>query len=215
MILVTNDDGIDSPGLAVLEFVAHQLAGHGKFFSQNVVVIAPDGPRSGCSNSLKLLDLSFEKREINRWATNGFPTDCVMLARQAFRKVPDLVLSGVNNGPNAGVSSVYSGTCGAARHAALEGAIAVALSLDVDYTKPPHEKDFVNLEPLVEKVLRMILRQANPDQYFYNVNLPEPLHTRFQGIKQVDNAAEEVELLRGGFATIARLPALLYGKIDL
>ena len=123
-ILVSNDDGIDTPGIKVLERVARGL-------SKDVWVVAPETQQSAASHSLTLhRPLRLRKISRRRYAVNGTPTDCVFLA---FNKIladgpPDLVLSGVNDGPNVGEDVTYSGTIAAAMEATLFGAPAVAFS---------------------------------------------------------------------------------------
>ena len=123
-ILVCNDDGIDAPGIKVLERMARGL-------SKDVWVVAPETQQSAASHSLTLhRPLRIRRISRRRHAVDGTPTDCVFLA---FNKIladrrPDLVLSGVNDGPNVGEDVTYSGTIAAAMEATLLGAPAVAFS---------------------------------------------------------------------------------------
>ena len=117
LILITNDDGIDARGI---EFLAKQVAPLG-----NVVVVAPDSPRSGQSCAItvtKPLQLFKVKEDgnITYYKTTGTPVDCIKLAiNDVLERRPDMILSGINHGSNSGVSTMYSGTMGAA----YEGAI--------------------------------------------------------------------------------------------
>lgn len=123
-ILLTNDDGIDAPGLAVLEQVAAELAGE-------VWVVAPAQDQSGTSHSISLhAPLRAARLGERRFAVVGTPGDCAVLAlRHLMRDTPpDLVLSGVNRGANLGIETVFSGTVGAAMTAMLLGLPAIALS---------------------------------------------------------------------------------------
>jgi len=123
-ILVTNDDGINAPGLKVLEKIARQL-------SRDVFVVAPEVEQSGAGHSLTLRrPLQVRRVSARRFAVDGTPTDCVLLAvnRLIQGKRPDLVLSGVNRGSNMGEDVTYSGTIAAAMEATLLGIPAVALS---------------------------------------------------------------------------------------
>ncbi len=123
-ILVSNDDGIHAPGLKVLEKVARSL-------SKDVWVVAPETEQSAAGHSLTLtLPLRVRKISARRFAVNGTPTDCVLLAVNHILRdhKPDLVLSGVNAGGNMGEDITYSGTVAAAMEATLLRIPAIALS---------------------------------------------------------------------------------------
>src|SRR4029077_12779281 len=123
-ILVTNDDGINAPGLKVLEKIARQL-------SRDVFVVAPEVEQSGAGHSLTLRrPLQVRRVSARRFAIDGTPTDCVLLAVNQLieGKRPDLVLSGVNRGSNLGEDVTYSGTIAAAMEATLLGIPSVAMS---------------------------------------------------------------------------------------
>src|SRR5919106_5479854 len=123
-ILVTNDDGINAPGLRILERIARTL-------SSDVWVVAPETNQSGASHSLTMhRPLSSRKVSRRRFAIDGTPTDCVLLALQTVIKnrAVDLVLSGVNHGANLGEDVTYSGTIAAAIEATLFNVPAIALS---------------------------------------------------------------------------------------
>lgn len=123
-ILLTNDDGIDAPGLAVLEQVAATLA-------SEVWVVAPEHDQSGTSHSISLHQpLRYSRRGERRFGISGTPGDCVVMAVRHLMQdsLPDLVLSGVNRGANLGVETVFSGTVGAAMTGMLFGIPSIALS---------------------------------------------------------------------------------------
>jgi 5'-nucleotidase len=160
-ILLTNDDGVDSPGLRLLE---RALAPQ-----HEVWVVAPDSNRSGSSHSITLGTPSrFRRtgeREFTCWGT---PADCVVVALMGLvPEPPDLVLSGINLGPNLGTDILYSGTAAAARQAAFMGRPAVACSLAA--YAPPYHLDFavrflaVNLQPFVS---------LWAEDHFLNINFP-------------------------------------------
>lgn len=140
-LLLTNDDGFFAPGINALKRRL-LLDGH------NVMVFAPSENRSGASHCINL-GSGVEVRKISEseYTCSGTPADCVMSALKSgvFPKI-DLVLSGINQGPNIGIDIVYSGTCGAARQAVFIGTPAVALSVMVEEHdgEPfvPHEKFF-------------------------------------------------------------------------
>src|SRR5215470_11436338 len=122
-ILVTNDDGINAPGLKVLEKVARSL-------SRQVWVVAPEAEQSGAAHSLTLRrPLRVRRLSARRFAVDGTPTDCVLLAVHSIMpKRPDLVLSGINRGSNLGEDITYSGTIAAAMEATLLEIPAIAMS---------------------------------------------------------------------------------------
>ena len=123
-ILLTNDDGIDAPGLAVLELIANQWAGE-------VWVVAPAHDQSGTSHSISLhAPLRVARLGERRFSVIGTPGDCSAMAicRLMGGARPDIVLSGVNRGSNLGVETVLSGTVGAAMTAMLLGVKGIALS---------------------------------------------------------------------------------------
>jgi 5'-nucleotidase len=121
-ILVSNDDGYFAPGLAALAQAMQQFG--------EVVVVAPDQNKSGASSSLTLdRPLSISKKENGFYAVNGTPTDCVHIALTGLGGAPfDLVVSGINSGPNMGDDTIYSGTVAAATEAFLFGLSAIAFS---------------------------------------------------------------------------------------
>jgi 5'-nucleotidase len=123
-VLLTNDDGIDAPGLAVLEQVAAELA-------REVWIVAPAHDQSGTSHSISLHSpLRVARLGDRRFAVVGTPGDCAVLAARHLMREdpPDLVLSGINRGANLGIETVFSGTVGAAMTAMLLGLPAIALS---------------------------------------------------------------------------------------
>ena len=124
-VLITNDDGIHSPGLDALEEIARSI-------SDDVWVIAPEYDQSGVSHSLSLNDpLRLRQVGENRFAVKGTPTDCVILGVRHVMagRPPDLLLSGVNRGHNLAEDITYSGTVAGAMEGALLGIPAIALSL--------------------------------------------------------------------------------------
>ena len=123
-ILVTNDDGIDSPGIKVLESIAKKL-------SDDIWVVAPELEQSGKSHSITLRDpLRIRKISRRRFAVSGTPVDSVILALNQIvdHKAPDLILSGVNRGANMAEDITYSGTVAAAREGTFLGVPSIALS---------------------------------------------------------------------------------------
>src|SRR6267143_6149828 len=125
-ILISNDDGIESPGIKLLQQIARDLCA-------DVWVVAPEQEQSGASHSLTTRH-PLRLREVGRqrYAVDGTPTDCVLVAvkRLLRDRPPDLVLSGINGGSNVGEDLTYSGTVAAAMEATLLGIPAMALSQD-------------------------------------------------------------------------------------
>ncbi|ACB96273.1 5'/3'-nucleotidase SurE [Beijerinckia indica] len=123
-ILITNDDGINAPGLAVLERIASAL-------SDDVFVVAPESDQSGVAHSLSLSDpLRLRKISDRRFAVKGTPTDCVIMGVRSIliEQKPDLVLSGVNCGQNLAEDVIYSGTVAGAMEGTILGIPSIALS---------------------------------------------------------------------------------------
>ena len=126
-ILITNDDGISAPGLAVAEEIARELAGQ----RGEVWVVAPVFEQSGVSHCVSYIrPMRIEPLAERRFAIEGSPADCVLAALDEILKdaPPDLVLSGVNRGHNVAEDAVYSGTIGGAMEGALNGIRSIALS---------------------------------------------------------------------------------------
>ena len=125
-ILITNDDGINAPGLKVLEAIARDIAGPGG----EVWTVAPAFEQSGVGHAISYVrPVMIEEFGPRRFACEGSPADCVLAALyDVMQDKPDLVLSGVNKGNNSAENTLYSGTVGAAIEAALQGLRAIALS---------------------------------------------------------------------------------------
>jgi len=125
-ILLTNDDGIESEGILKLAEVLRSKGKH------RIMVLAPDGNRSGISHAVSLLygPVKLVKLGEDTWTCTGYPADCVIAALLGALPVkPDLVLSGINRGENLGTDLLFSGTAAAARQASLSDIPAIALSL--------------------------------------------------------------------------------------
>lgn len=163
-ILITNDDGIYSPGIAALAKVAKKFG--------EVRIVAPDVEQSSMGHavthsrplSYRKSPIVFEGVEAHR--VNGTPADCVAMGTHLWKNV-DVVLSGINMGPNLGNSMWHSGTLAAAKQAVLLGIKGIALSTPVGKTEP----DFEQLASYVEKTLELLLKDK--ELALYNVNFPE------------------------------------------
>jgi len=165
-ILISNDDGIDAPGLQLLETVARALC-------PDVWVVAPEHEQSGAGHSLTLRrPLRIRKVAEQRYAVDGTPTDCVLMAIKFIMKDarPTLVLSGVNAGGNLGEDITYSGTVAAAMEATLLGVPAVALSQH--YSRPAGPR-WSTGEKYAAEVLRRLTAAPWPRETLVNVNFPD------------------------------------------
>jgi 5'-nucleotidase len=167
-ILITNDDGIDAPGIAVMRAIARAL-------SDDVWVVAPDGNQSGAGHRFSLAhELTAEEREPRVFAiVGGSPADCVVAGATHLlgERPPDVVLSGVNAGQNLGDVIHCSGTAGGAREGALQGAIGIAMSQAVNY-ELGRQVAWDNARTYGAAVVQKIIDAHSGPDTFYNVNFP-------------------------------------------
>ncbi len=172
-ILVTNDDGIHAPGLALLEEIARE-------FTEEVWVVAPETDQSGASHSLTLRrPLRLRHIGPRHFAVDGTPTDCVLLALQHVIHEPvDLVLSGVNRGGNLGEDVTYSGTVAAAMEATLLGVRAIALS---QVHEDPHPMPWETARRFAPEVIARLWRAPWKAGVLINVNFPARAPGRVAG----------------------------------
>jgi 5'-nucleotidase len=161
-VLLTNDDGIDAPGLQALFEAASQFG--------EPMVVAPAAALSGCSHRVTTdRPLRYIPRQAGRYAVEGTPADCVRLARHQLAPDTAWVLSGINSGGNLGADVYHSGTVAAVREAVLHGWPGVALS---QYRRRGLETDWHQAAAWVVRVLRQVLGQPWTPGTFWNVNLP-------------------------------------------
>jgi len=174
-ILITNDDGINAPGLQVLEEIATAIAGPGG----EVWTVAPAFEQSGVGHCISYTHpMMIAQLGPRRFAAEGSPADCVLAAiydvLQGAR--PDLVLSGVNRGNNAAENVLYSGTIGGAMEAALQGIPSVALSQfmgrETDGLADPFEAARSHGTETVRRLLANGIWTEDDYRVFYNVNFP-------------------------------------------
>jgi 5'-nucleotidase len=163
LILVTNDDGVRSPGIRALAEALHDLG--------RVVVVAPDRNRSAVGHALTLEHpLRAEEIKKDVFAVDGTPTDCVNLGIHGLiQATPDLVVSGINRGSNVGDDITYSGTVCAAMEASLMGLPAMAVSLD---TQQFQADDLLVAARFARKLAEKVLECGLPPDTFLNVNVP-------------------------------------------
>lgn len=175
-ILLTNDDGIEAEGLAVLERVAKSL-------SDDVWTVAPETDQSGLSHSLTLSSpLRLRKVSERRFAVRGTPTDCVIMAvRKVMDGMPDLVLSGVNAGQNICEDISYSGTVAGAMEGMMLGIRSIALSLAF---RPGPGRDALwnTAETHAARVIDRLAGFDLPPGHLLNVNFPAVAADEVEGI---------------------------------
>lgn len=168
-ILITNDDGIHAPGLAALEQAVSTVG--------EVLVCAPLSEQSGTSRGITLrTPLRYHEVGERRYAVNGTPADSVMIALCLVMDVPpDLVLSGINNGPNLGENVFYSGTVAGAAEGAKHGIPSIAVSIT--------ERENLDFRPAAEFAARLaaqVVEKGLPPGVALNVNVPHP---RYEGVE--------------------------------
>ncbi|MBI3882868.1 MAG: 5'/3'-nucleotidase SurE, partial [Sphingobacteriales bacterium] len=178
-ILITNDDGITSPGIRNLVEAVKDLG--------RIVVVAPDKAQSGMGHAITIgHPLRMEKMDnifedgIEAWQTSGTPVDCVKLSvNKILRKKPDLCLSGINHGANHSINVIYSGTMSAAMEAAIESIPSIGFSL-LDYS---YEADFTAARHYVREIVIAILKQKKDKHFLLNVNIPSVPLELVKGVK--------------------------------
>ncbi|MFA9273690.1 MAG: 5'/3'-nucleotidase SurE [Candidatus Aquirickettsiella gammari] len=170
-ILISNDDGYLAPGIVALANALRPYA--------DITVVAPESNRSGASNALTLdRPLSLSRADNGFYFVNGTPSDCVHVALTALMTdLPDLVVSGINQGQNMGDDTLYSGTVAAATEAYLFGVPAIAFS--------QVNKGWSELNAAAKIAAEMALRgfPSLPQPYLLNVNIPNLAYEGIRGIR--------------------------------
>ncbi len=168
-ILITNDDGVDAPGIQVMRQIAATL-------SDDVWVVAPDGNQSGAAHRFTFgRELGLEQRDDRVFAVvGGSPADCVVAGMTHVCKdlKPELVLSGVNNGQNLGDILNCSGTVAGAREGAFHGALGIGISQAVNYEKGDHIEWGNSLKHAAGVVRSLWGAVETRGQVYFNVNIP-------------------------------------------
>jgi 5'-nucleotidase len=172
-ILVTNDDGIQSPGLAAL---AQALSAVGE-----VWIVAPDRERTAVAHAVTLhKPLRLHRLAPRTFSVNGTPVDCVNLALvKVMPKPPAIVVSGINKGVNLGDDVMYSGTVSAA----MEGTILGVPSVAVSQEGQGGEFRFAVGATYAERVVRLVLEQGLPEETLLNVNIPDRVERSIKGVR--------------------------------
>jgi 5'-nucleotidase len=179
-ILLTNDDGFYAPGLAALEVALRDLG--------EIYIVAPATEQSGVSHSITFLSPLvckeiFEGKGKKRrgWAVEGSPADCVKLGVFEFcPERPDLVVSGINGGLNAGINVLYSGTVAAAIEGSFFGITSIAVSLEYD-----EQANFERAAEYARDLIAQILHHKTAESQLFNVNIPTKAIEQPKGVKSV------------------------------
>lgn len=177
LILVTNDDGINAPGIRTLIEVVKPYG--------EVVVLAPDKPQSGMGHAITInntLRVNLIKTEKNyqEYSCSGTPVDCVKLAvKKIMHRKPDLLVSGINHGYNSSINVIYSGTMSAAIEGALEDIPSIGFSLG-DHSI---EADFEASKRYAARIIKSALVSKMPNKICLNVNFPPVKYKEINGIK--------------------------------
>ncbi|WOD44377.1 5'/3'-nucleotidase SurE [Hwangdonia lutea] len=178
LILVTNDDGINAPGIRALIEVINTIG--------DVVVVAPDSPQSGMghaitiNSTLYVWQINSDNEPQLEYCCSGTPADCVKLGvREILDRKPDLCVSGINHGSNSSINVIYSGTMSAAIEAGIEGIPAIGFSL-LDYK---WKANFEPCKPFVKTITENALKYGIPKDVVLNVNIPNVSKEQIKGIK--------------------------------
>jgi 5'-nucleotidase len=189
-ILVTNDDGIAAPGIHVLVQELRQIA--------KVVVVAPDSEKSAVGHAITLSDpirvTCYKKANFwEGYAVSGTPADSVKIAVGALlERRPDMVVSGINLGSNAGINVIYSGTVSAATEGTILGIPSIAISLTT-YTEPL----FQTAARFAVRIVKLVLAKGLPPRTLLNINVPSLPEEKIRGVRitrqGMANFAEEFD----------------------
>jgi 5'-nucleotidase len=164
-IVITNDDGIEAPGLEALAQCARHLG--------DVVVVAPQQPQSGIAHRVTTRDpIRINRLGPNRHSIDGTPADCTRVALKVIAPDADWLISGINAGANLGSDVYNSGTVAAAREAAILGYRAIAVS---QYIARDQQVDWSVTAHHAGPVLRMLVDRDLAQGHYWNVNLPHPI----------------------------------------
>lgn len=171
-ILISNDDGFDARGIQVLERALSKLG--------DVFVVAPDNEQSASSHSLTIhRPIEVKKLDDRHFRIVGTPTDCVVLALQVILdQPPDLVVGGINHGPNMGEDVHYSGTVAVAFEATILGAPSVAFS---SLQRSVADEDTIG--EIAQRVTAIALDYGLPEGCLLNVNIPDPRISKIKGLR--------------------------------
>ena len=187
LILITNDDGIKSPGLRKLIHIANNIG--------KVVVVAPDGPRSAQSNAITLEQpircdrVIIDQGKQIEYSCSGTPVDCIKLAlNKILDRKPDICLSGINHGSNASINVIYSGTVSAAIEASINNIPSLAFSI-LDYS---YDADFSESEFFIKNIILKSLEKKISNNSCLNINIPKSIeNSQIKGIRVCHQATSK------------------------
>ena len=179
LILVTNDDGINAPGVRALIEVMNTIG--------DVYVVAPDSPQSGMGHAITINDALYcdsikvmNGEPQKEFSCSGNPVDCVKIAiNEILKRKPDLCVSGINHGSNSSINVIYSGTMSAAVEAGTTGIPSIGFSL-LDYSL---EANFEASKKIVKTIVLQTLKNGLPKGVVLNVNIPKLNTSEIKGIK--------------------------------
>lgn len=179
LILVTNDDGINAPGIRTLIKLMNTIG--------DVCVVAPDSPQSGMGHAITINDtlyceeIKVAKGEPQKeYTCSGTPVDCVKIAvNEILKRKPDLCVSGINHGSNSSINIIYSGTMSAAVEAGTQGIPSIGFSL-LDYSL---DADFEPAKKYITKIVKQYLDKGLQKGVVLNVNIPKLSEKEIKGIK--------------------------------
>ena len=177
LILITNDDGINAPGLRKLISLVKNLG--------DIIVIASEFPMSGMAHAVTIQNplrvrLLVDEPNYKEYLTTGTPVDNVKLGKHKLAgRLPDLILSGINHGSNAAINIIYSGTMGAALEGLIDGIPSIGFSLD-DFSPLA---DFSHVDKYVISITQQVINEALPKGICLNVNFPMISNEPLKGIK--------------------------------
>lgn len=175
LILISNDDGYEAKGINTLAEIARKYG--------DVIVVAPDGPRSGASlsvtfNNIITTKLIKQDQGLQIFSCSGTPGDCIKMGiANICRQTPDLILGGINHGDNSAVNVHYSGTMGIV----IEGCMKGIPSIGFSYCAHNANANFTPMRPYIEKIIDSVLTDGLPKGVCLNVNAPDI--TSYKGIK--------------------------------
>ncbi len=182
LILITNDDGINAPGLRFLIETMRPLG--------DLLIIAPDKPQSAMGHAVTIqsplrIHAITETNGYREYSCNGTPADCVKLGEKVIlRGKPDLIVSGINHGSNASINILYSGTMAAVIEGAMENVPSIGFSLN-DYS---HEADFSHCGNIIASLASNVLEHGLADGICLNVNIPALNGSPVKGIRVTKQA---------------------------
>ncbi len=185
LILVTNDDGVNAPGIVALYQSMCSIG--------DVIVVAPDKHQSGKSSAITpsepiRLHLLRKEEGLTIYACSGTPTDCIKMSiNQILGRKPDLLVSGINYGPNTAISVIYSGTMGAAFEGCINGIPSIGVSL---CTYEPGA-DFFYASQFTQQLAEQVLSKGLPQGTCLNVNIPNGIINGVRFCHQTDGLWKE------------------------